>query len=177
MRRLAALVFLLLAAAAPVRADDAADTLRGFYVSIEEGVHREYGGLIDAIERGETGGPSAGSETTRAMLKMLYYNKAVLFASCAAEAEQSHASAAARVPAENNLELTTCVEVRFGELNKFSNLVGYAGMFFPERIERCGEASRLRNKEKALAPYAFLELAEPKLYDFTRYNACLMKQP
>ena len=51
----------------------------------------------------------------------------------------------------------------------------YALIFFPDRIERCGEASRLRDQETLFPPYGFLQLAEPRLYDFTRYNACLMR--
>ena len=48
------------------------------------------------------------------------------------------------------------------------------GFFFPARIEPCGEQSRLPEREKILAPYEFLQLDEPKLYDFARYNECLM---
>jgi hypothetical protein len=39
---------------------------------------------------------------------------------------------------------------------------------------KCGETSRLPEHEKLLPPYQFLQLAEPKLYDFARYNQCLM---
>ena len=34
--------------------------------------------------------------------------------------------------------------------------------------------SRLPEQEKTIAPYAFLQIDEPKLYDFPRYNECLM---
>ena len=59
-------------------------------------------------------------------------------------------------------------------MQKFSELAAYADFFFPERIESCGEQSRLPEQEKTLAPYAFLQIAGPKLYDFSRYNECLM---
>ena len=70
--------------------------------------------------------------------------------------------------------MTTCVEIKVGQLQKFSQLAAYADFFFPERIAPCGEQSRLPEQEKMLAPYAFLQIDEPKLYDFPRYNECLM---
>ncbi len=80
------------------------------------------------------------------------------------------------VPWQNNLLLTTCVDEKVGQLQKFSQLAAYADFFFPERIEECGERSRLPEREKVLPPYAFLLMEQPKLYDFARYNECLMKQ-
>ena len=44
---------------------------------------------------------------------------------------------------------------------------------FPRGLS-CGEQSRLPEQEKTLVPYAFLQIAGPKLYDFYRYNECLM---
>ena len=66
------------------------------------------------------------------------------------------------------------MEQKFGELHQFSSALSYAGIFFPDRIERCGDASRLHEQEKLFAPYGFLQLAEPKLYDFSRYNSCMI---
>ena len=105
---------------------------------------------------------------------MLSYNRAVLFAFCAAEAEKERGPNALPIPLEQNLPLTTCVEIKVGQLQKFSQLAAYADFFFPERIAPCGEQSRLPEQEKMLAPYAFLQIDEPKLYDFLRYNECLM---
>ena len=105
---------------------------------------------------------------------MLTYNRAALFASCGVEAEKERPTGAPSIPLESNLVLTTCVEIKFAQLQKFAELAAYADFFFPERIETCGEQSRLPEQEKKLAPYAFLQIGEPKLYDFPRYNACLM---
>lgn len=143
------------------------------YASVESSIRREYDGMMRAIARGETG-LSASSEMPRPT-RVMYHNKAVLFASCAAEAERVRAPQAPRVPAAQNLMLTTCVEEKFAALNKFGNIRSYALIFFPERIERCGEASRLRDREPLFPPYGFLELSEPRLYDFARYNDCLMR--
>jgi hypothetical protein len=167
------LVLLVLAAVAGPALGEGAVTQQ-IYASMEGSVRREYDGLMQAIERGE-GGPRVGSEKMREMLKVMYHNKAVLFASCAAEAERVRSPQAPRVPAGQNLMLTTCVEEKFAELNKFSNVRSYALTFFPGRIERCGEASRLRDQEPLFPPYGFLQLAEPRLYDFARYNECLMR--
>ncbi|MBX9842774.1 MAG: hypothetical protein K2Z80_13305 [Xanthobacteraceae bacterium] len=171
MVRLAALL-VLAAVAGPALGQDA--LTQDLYASMEGSVRREYDGLMQAIARGE-GGPRAGSEKMQQLLKVLYHNKAVLFASCAAQAERVRSPQAARVPAGQNLMLTTCVEEKFAELNKFSNVRSYALAFFPDRIERCGEASRLRDQEPLFPPYGFLQLPEPRLYDFTRYNECLMR--
>jgi hypothetical protein len=156
------------------------DTLRQdavtqqIYASMEGSIRREYDGLMEAIAR--EAAPNARSEKMQETLKVMYHNKAVLFASCAAEAERARSPQAPRVPAGQNLMLTTCVEEKFAELNKFGNVRSYALIFFPDRIERCGEASRLRDQEPLFPPYGFLQLAAPRLYDFARYNACLMRQ-
>ena len=46
---------------------------------------------------------------------MLIYNRAVLFASCADEAEKDRPLNPPRIPWENNLVMTTCVEIKVGQ--------------------------------------------------------------
>jgi hypothetical protein len=169
IRALALLI--LIVAASPVLAQD--DVTRGIYASVENNLRREYDELMRDILFGK-GGPAAKMEKTQHTLKVIYYNKAVMFAMCAAEAERVRLPQAPRVPAGRNLVLTTCVEQKFGELHKFSNALSYAGTFFPDRIDRCGEASRLHEQEKLFPPYSFLQLDEPRVYDFTRYNSCMI---
>jgi hypothetical protein len=98
-----------------------------------------------------------------------------LFAFCAADAEEGRPPDAPRVPARENPALTKCVEQSFAALSDFTNKLNYAGVFFPERIVRCGEESRLPDRERLLRPYEFLGLDKPRLYDFSRYNECLMQ--
>jgi hypothetical protein len=174
-KRTLALVLPLLLTAAPGSAQD--EGVRAIYESMAPRIQQEYEGLLAAVARGATGGPNANAPKMREMLKVLYYNKAVLFAFCAAEAEKVRSPRADRVPAQDNLMLTTCVEEKLSELNKFSNLLGYTGVFFPDRIASCGEKARLHDREVALPPYEFLHLDEPKLYNFARYNKCLMTKP
>ncbi len=169
VRALALLI--LMAAAGPACGED--DLTRGFYASVENSLRREYDGLMREILFGR-GGPAAKTEKHQSTMKLIYYNKAAMLAVCAAEAERYRSPHAQRVPAQRNLALTTCVEQKFAELNSFNNALSYANSFFPDRIEPCGEASRLREQEKLLPPYKFLQLAEPKLYDFTRYNSCMI---
>jgi hypothetical protein len=169
IRALALLI--LVVVASPVRGED--DVARAFYASVENNLRREYDDLMRDIAFGR-GGPAAKTEKHQNTMKMIYYNKAVMFAMCAGEAERYRAPQAPRVPAGRNLFLTTCVEQKFDELNRFNNALSYSGIFFPDRIERCGEASRLHEQEKLFRPYGFLQLAEPKLYDFTRYNSCMI---
>jgi hypothetical protein len=121
-----------------------------------------------------SGAPLSRLAPIKERMKMLSYNRAALFAFCGAEAEKNRPAGAAPIPLASNLLLTTCVEVKFGQMQKFSELAAYADFFFPERIVSCGEQSRLLEQEKKLMPYAFLQIDEPKLYDFARYNECLM---
>lgn len=175
-RRLAwtLLASILLVAAGEACAQD--DVLRRVYAAVEERTQAEFEYKMAGITRQllGAGAPVAKIAPIKERMKMLSYNRAVLFASCAAEAEKDRPLNAARIPWENNLVMTTCVEIKVGHLQKFSQLAAYADLFFPERIESCGEHSRLPEQEKTLAPYAFLQIDEPKLYDFPRYNECLM---
>jgi hypothetical protein len=170
-------VLLLIATGGPLHAENDASYdqfARTIYAGMEESVRREYDAAALTIPRGAVDAPSPTANKVRTALKVLYYNKAALFAFCAADAERARGLGTARVPAENNIVLTSCVETKFAELNDFTNKLNYAGVFFPERIVRCGEASRLPDHERLLPPYGFLELAQPRLYDFPRYSHCLM---
>jgi hypothetical protein len=168
------MLLVLVATAGLARAQD--EFLRRAYAAVEQRTLAEYEFAIGGIAREllRSGAPYSKSVPIRERMKMLAYNRAVLFAFCAAEADAERAPGAARVPFENNLLMTTCVEIKVGQLQKFSQLASYADFFFPARIEPCGEQSRLPEREKILAPYAFLQIDQPKLYDFARYNECLM---
>ena len=150
--------------------------LRRMYAAAEERTHAEYEFRMAGITRQllRSGAPVSRLAPIKERMKMLTYNRAALFAFCGAEAEKERPPGAPPIPLESNLVLTTCVEIKFAQLQKFSELAAYADFFFPERIEPCGEQSRLPEHEKKLAPYAFLQIGEPKLYDFPRYNECLM---
>lgn len=165
---------MLLAAASQARAQD--DVLRRVYSAVEERTLAEFEYNMAGITREllRLGRPVSKIAPIKERMKMLSYNRAVLFAFCAADAEKDRPSTAAPIPLANNLVLTTCVEIKIGQLQKFSQLAAYADFFFPERIASCGEQSRLPEQEKTLPPYAFLQIEEPKLYDFPRYNECLM---
>jgi hypothetical protein len=156
------------------RAQDRApdEVVQGVYATIEDGIRREFGTMMEKVGRLEA--TAERIEMLRKMWTTIYYNRAAMFSTCAAEAEQYRAPGAPRVPAQNNLFLATCLEEKVNGLTRFTNMFSYASLFFPDRIERCGEASRLREQEKLLPPYEFLQFGEPKLYDFGRYNACLM---
>jgi hypothetical protein len=172
----ALIVLVLLAPAGAARAQERAqaEVTQSIYASVENDIRLEHDRAMARVGRAETNEGSGRFEKIRKMWAMIFYNRAALFSGCAAEAEQYRSPGAPRVPARDNLLLTTCVEESLRALNKFSNMYSYADTFFPDRIERCGEASRLREREKLLPPYEFLQADEPKLYDFPRYNACLM---
>jgi hypothetical protein len=140
---------------------------------MEENLKREY--RLAGMSIARRGADNTDRDKMRQAMKTLYYNKAALFAFCVADAEQARAPDAPRVPAENNVLITSCVEKKLAALQDFTNKLNFAGVFFPERIVRCGEASRLRERERVLPPYPFLELDERRLFDFALYNECLMR--
>ena len=117
-----------------------------------------------------SGAPMTKMPPVKERLKLLSYNKAVLIASCIADADKDRAPDAPAIPLRQNLVITTCIDIKLKQMQKFSDRVAYADFFFPERIESCGESSRLPEIEKVFRPYDFLELSEAKLFDFVRYR-------
>jgi hypothetical protein len=203
-RALMALVLVVLGAAASVRAQDAGATepaspglamqddksaaskLQEFFASLEAPIRVEYRVMLAEIARDEIFPAVGEEEATRRReriakaqhaVKEFLYNRAVLTAGCVAEAEGVHAPTAPPVPATQNLMLRTCMETRLDLLRRFANTSSYAARFFPERLAPCERRARLPEQEKRFPPYAFLELDEPKLYDFELYNKCLMSMP
>jgi hypothetical protein len=172
-----ALMFLLLlSAASQARAQD--EAAQRAYAAMEPRIRAEYEFHLAGVARQVlgSGAPASKIELFQKRLKMLAYNRAVLVAYCIADAERDRPPNARPVPMEQNLVLTTCVDDKVGQLQKFSQLAAYADFFFPDRIELCGERSRSPEHEQVLRPYGFLLLDEPRLYDFARYNECLMKR-
>ena len=176
---------LLLTATAPAGAQE--DFAKSVYAEIENGVHNEYDAMISAILRNSVVNPPKDDEEKakreqqiereRGRVKLLTYNKAALFAFCAADAERARSPGAPPVRGEQNLILRTCVELKFEQMRRFANISSYGGLFFPERLAPCGERARLPEREKILPPYDFLEMKEPKLYDFERFSDCIMTPP
>jgi hypothetical protein len=175
-RRFAQALVVSIVLTAASQASAQGDVLRRVYAAVEERTVAEFEYNMAGITREllRLGRPVSKIAPIKERMKMLSYNRAVLFAYCAADAEQDRPANAAPIPPENNLVLTTCVEIKIGQLQKFSQLAAYADFFFPERVASCGEQSRLPEREKMLPPYPFLQIDEPRLYDFSRYNDCLM---
>jgi hypothetical protein len=170
-----ALSVLILLDAGVARAQE--ELVQRIYASMEPRIHAEYEFNLAGVTRHVlgSGAPLSKIEPFKERMKVLAYNKAALFASCVAAGEKDRKPDAEPVPLERNLMVTTCVEIKIGQLQKFSQMAAYADFFFPDRIASCGESSRVPELERVLRPYGFLLLDEPKLYDFERYNDCLMK--
>jgi hypothetical protein len=151
------------------------DLVRVIYAGMADNVRSEYDTALLNVPKFNSGEAATKVRGFRQSLKILFYNKAALFAFCAADAEDARSPDAPLVPARDNAALTKCVEQQFAELDDFTNKLNYAGVFFPERIVRCGEESRLPDRERLLQPYEFLNLDKPRLYDFAHYNKCLMQ--
>ena len=144
------------------------------YASIENSIRGEFESILAQILRENVAQLPGGIVKATELLKLITYNKAALFAFCAAETEKDQPQRSNRIPSAMNIVLTTCVEIKFSEMDKFVKFVDYAGLFFPDRVRRCGEQARLAERERVLPPYGFLQLFQPKLYDFASYNKCLM---
>jgi hypothetical protein len=181
MRSLGVLL-VLLAAMTPLRAQEG--TEQEIYAQIEPGARREYEALVANITRSALHDPNIDWRDRRKLLdrveeekerlKVMTYNKASLFAHCAAEAQQGRKPGAPRVAPQQNLVLQSCLEIKLSQITKYANVSNYAGVFFPERIAPCGERARLREREQQFRPFAFLQLSSPKLYDFELYTKCMM---
>jgi hypothetical protein len=171
-------LLMLLSAAAPACAEERMThdgLVRIIYNGMADSVRDQYDSALLNVPKFNSGESAAKVQGLRQSLKILFYNKAALFAFCAADAEEGRPPDAPRVPARENPALTKCVEQSFAALSDFTNKLNYAGVFFPERIVRCGEESRLPDRERLLRPYEFIGLDKPRLYDFSRYNECLMQ--
>src|SRR4051794_1698395 len=114
MTRVLAPLILLLAIASAHAQDDAAigEVAQGIYAGMEDSVHREYTFMVMSLPAHASGNAANKVAATREVLKMLTYNRAALFAFCAADAERARPPNAPRIPAERNLVLSTCVEQR-----------------------------------------------------------------
>ena len=140
-------------AAGPARAQDdvdAARLCRGRSSARTPNTSSTWRGITRQLLR--SGAPLQQGRADQGAHEDAVLQQGALFAFCAAEAERDRAPGAARVPAENNLMLTTCVEIKLGAIAKFTQLAAYADFFFPERIESCGEQSRLPSGRRCWRP-------------------------
>jgi hypothetical protein len=167
---------LLLAAASQARAQD--DVVQRVYAAMEPRIRAEYEFHLAGVARQvlASGAPASKIELFQKRLKMLAYNRAVLVAYCVAETERDRPPNAIPIPMEHNLVLTTCVEIKSGNCRNFPSSRPMPISSFPTGLNPVRRAIALPEHEQVLRPYGFLLLDEPKLYDFERYNECLMKR-
>ena len=185
MKALGTLAILLALAHAPARAQD--DFAKEVYAEIGNSVRAEYDAMVGAIERRSMANPPPDEaarirradevEKEKQRVKLLTYNKAVLFVGCAADAARAREPGAPRIRGDQDPVLRACLESKFDQLRKFANISSYAELFFPERIAPCEQSSHLPELETVLPPYDFLEIGEPRLYDFPRFVDCVMTPP
>ena len=167
MRVALALTMLLVLAASFARAQE--DFAKSVYTEIENSIRNEYEGMIGSIMRNSMAQPPKDEdeqatraqqiEREKARVKLLTYNKAALFAFCAADADRARGPGAPPVRSEQNLFLRTCVELKFDQMRKFANISSYAGLFFPDRIAPCGSARACPSGRRYCRPTTFWRLA------------------
>lgn len=149
------------------------EALRRAYASVENSIRGEFEVAMEGLARDAAVRSASEIENARDILKFISYNKAAIFAYCVVSTQREAASVSSRQRSASNVILTTCVENQFGELRRFTGLRAYVGTFFPERVLACERRARLPEREQVLRPYAFLNLDQPRLYDFAEYNRCL----
>lgn len=183
MRRalnLASVLVLLAAAAIAARGQSVPqhpvmdEEVRKAYASVEPSIRVEFQNAMDGLARDAAVRPPKDIENAKDILKFISYNKAAIFAYCFAEARRDHPPKNPRGRSESNIFLTTCVDSQFAELRRYTGVRPYVMTFFPERVMACEQQARLESREALLRPYDFLTLDRPRLYDFTRFNRCLM---
>jgi hypothetical protein len=185
MKIFGAWIILLALAITPAWAQD--DFAKEIYAEIGNSVRAEYETMLAAIARDSLTNPPrdevsriqrAGElEKEKRRVKLLTYNKAALFAGCAAEAARAREPGMPRLRGDQDPVLRACLEFKFDQLRKFANISSYAELFFPQRIAPCEQNTHLPEVEKALPPYEFLEMNEPRIYDLERYIDCVMTPP
>jgi hypothetical protein len=129
-------LLMLLSAAAPACAEERMthdDLVRIIYNGMADSVRDQYDSALLNVPKFNSGESAAKVQGLRQSLKILFYNKAALFAFCAADAEGGRPPDAPRVPARENPALTKCVEQSFAALSDFTNKLNYAGVFFSRR--------------------------------------------
>ncbi len=103
-------------------------------------------------------------------IKILLYNRAVIFATCGEEAGMNKAKEADFVNRSD-----ACANVKLLELVKFTKLSEYAATIGAERYTACEMKSRDFNNESRFPPYDFLRGgSEMKLLNFKAFNDCLL---
>jgi hypothetical protein len=150
------------------------DPVRAAYTSVEKSIRVEFDNAMAGLARDAAVRPAREIESARDILKFISYNKAAIFAYCFAETRRDHPPKNSRSRSESNIFLTTCVEGGFADLRRYTSVRAYVLTFFPERVPLCEQQSRLQSREAVLAPYEFLGLEEPRLYNFAEFNRCLM---
>ncbi|MBM3531322.1 MAG: hypothetical protein FJX62_24880 [Alphaproteobacteria bacterium] len=150
------------------------DEVRKAYASVEPSIRVEFHNAMAGLARDAAVRPPADIESATNILKFISYNKAAIFAYCFAETRRDHPPKNPRGRSEANIFLTTCVDGQFAELRRYTGVRPYVMTFFPERVMACEQQARLQSREALLRPYDFLALDRPRLYDFAKFNRCLM---
>jgi hypothetical protein len=109
-------------------------------------------------------------------IKMWYYNVAAITASCATELNID-ASVVLGDSGEQKTRFQQCYGVRYREMVTFFKTDNLYIAFSGDKYSaECEPAARLREREKTLRPYEFLQTKDGtalRLLDFGAYNKCM----
>lgn len=152
-----------------LHADDEADRNELVYKSIESTIRGEFDEAMRVLEQKgkEKGSTSVQLEDARGGIKVMMYNKAYNYYLCLKEGLKNGN------PSEASL--SECYRPRNLEIAKFvTKMIDYEPLVGVEVFKRCGLGARLFDAEFEFKPYSFLDHPEAKLYDYEKYNQCII---
>lgn len=103
-------------------------------------------------------------------IRLVLYNKAVIYATCADEAAN-----ASKMEGEVLTAATACMNSKSTEMLKFTKLMEYSDSIGARKLTACEMKARDYKNELRFPPYEFLRTSSgPKLFDFKMLNDCIL---
>lgn len=162
----------LLGTLRPSQSADADLVKKAAYQTVEAFIRNLFNDMMRTLEaklkEKKVEPTSSQASDAREGLKLMLYNKAYNHYVCTLaefrkdEAQRSEAS------------LSACAEHRNKQAIKFTRMLDYAPVIGASEFRRCGLQSRLFDAELEFKPYPFLEGEGMELYDYEKYNRCIL---
>src|SRR5262249_45402674 len=139
---------------------------RDIFIAIADVVRAEFEQQMDMLARAApTLSPQAHAKTED-IIKFLAYNKAAIYVGCVVQSQSDRDPGDYRMGVPLRRLADLCLGERVAELQRFTQLIEFVGLFGAERIPDCESKARLPERERLLQPYDFLALGDPRLYNF-----------
>jgi hypothetical protein len=177
MRKVLLIAFLLIVSGpseAQTSSADADAMERAIYDAIADVVRAEFEQQMAMLARTAPPRSPEGDAKAQDIIKFIAYNKAAIYVHCVVESQRDRDPGNYRVGQRLQRLADLCLGERITELQRFTQLIEFVGLFGADRIPDCERKARLPDREQVLPPYEFLVLSDPRLYNFAVFNRCLM---